>query len=41
LEIETWVWEKEQSHRLFNFHDGYKVLDKKQIVIGSCKTLKI
>jgi len=25
--VETWLWEKEQSHRLFNFHEGYRVLD--------------
>ena len=25
--IETWLWEKEQSHRLFNFHEGYRVFD--------------
>ena len=28
LLMETWLWEKEQSHRLFNFHDGYRVVDK-------------
>ena len=26
LSITTWLWEKEASHRLFNFHDGYRVL---------------
>lgn len=35
LGIETWLWEKEQSHRLFNFHDDYRILDKLQDVIGS------
>ena len=25
--IETWLWEKEQSHRLFNFHEGYRILE--------------
>lgn len=20
----TWLWEKEQNHRLFNFHEGYR-----------------
>jgi len=24
--IETWIWEKEQSHRLFNFQEGYRIL---------------
>lgn len=24
----TWLWEKEQSHRLFNFHEGYRVTDE-------------
>ena len=28
--IETWMWEKEQSHRLFNFHEGYKIYDPKK-----------
>lgn len=23
LMIETWIWEKEQTHRLFNFQEGY------------------
>ena len=23
LEVKTWIWEKEQSHRLFNFSEGY------------------
>lgn len=27
LMVETWVWEKEQSHRLFNFHEGYSIFD--------------
>ena len=35
MAIETWIWEKEQSHRLFNFHDDYKILDKLTDVIGS------
>ena len=26
LMIETWIWEKEQSHRLFNFQEGYRIL---------------
>lgn len=26
--LETWLWEKEQSHRLFNFQDGYRIVDK-------------
>lgn len=25
--IETWLWEREQSHRLFNFHEGYRKLE--------------
>lgn len=38
--IETWLWEKEQSHRLFNFHEGYRILtdggaDAGTEVIGS------
>jgi len=28
LMIETWLWEKEQSHRLFNFHEGYRKYDE-------------
>ena len=27
LMVETWLWEKEQSHRLFNFHEGYRKYD--------------
>ena len=27
LSIETWLWEKEQTHRLFNFHDGCRKLE--------------
>ena len=26
--METWLWEKEQSHRLFNFQEGYRIVDK-------------
>lgn len=33
----TWVWEKEQSHRLFNFSEGYKVLPRAKEIIGSRK----
>lgn len=35
LNIETWLWEKEQSHRLFNFHDEFRVQDKQLVVVGS------
>lgn len=27
LLVETWLWEREQSHRLFNFHEGYRKLE--------------
>ena len=29
--LETRLWEKEQSHRLFNFHDGYRILKTKNV----------
>ena len=32
--ITTWLWEKEASHRLFNFHDGYRVLDNPAELTG-------
>mmetsp|Transcript_33673 Transcript_33673/g.52003 ORF Transcript_33673/g.52003 Transcript_33673/m.52003 type:complete len:196 (+) Transcript_33673:833-1420(+) len=25
--VTSWLWEKEQSHRLFNFHEGYRVFE--------------
>ena len=28
--VQTWLWEKEQSHRLFNFHDGYRKYEEKK-----------
>ena len=38
--MKTWVWEKEASHRLFNFSEGYVELPDKIKMIGSCKCLK-
>ena len=37
LMIRTWIWEKEQSHRLFNFHEGYRPIPKLERLVGSCK----
>lgn len=34
LSVTTWLWEKEASHRLFNFHDGYRVMNKPEELIG-------
>lgn len=34
LSVTTWLWEKEASHRLFNFHDGYRVLDSPEEITG-------
>ena len=30
--VETWLWEKEASHRLFNFHQGYRILDRNSLL---------
>lgn len=39
LGIQTWLWEKEQNHRLFNFHEGYRKYEeysnKDTEIIGS------
>lgn len=39
LTIQTWLWEKEQNHRLFNFQEGYRKYDeynnKDTEIIGS------
>ena len=39
LSVNTWIWEKEQSHRLFNFSEGYRILPKTERLVGSCKSL--
>lgn len=41
LSFEVWLWEKEQSHRLFNFQDGYRVDENNYQLIGSSKLLLI
>jgi hypothetical protein len=33
--MEVWLWEKEQSHRLFNFHEGFRVDETPYDLIGS------
>eukprot|EP00347_Sterkiella_histriomuscorum_P015483 403356858 len=40
LLAETWLWEKEQSHRLFNFHDGFRIYDQNLEIVGSSLILK-
>ena len=35
LTVTTWIWEKEQSHRLFNFSEGYRILPKSERLVGS------
>ena len=39
LMIETWLWEKEQSHRLFNFHEGYRILSDADGPDGSTEVI--
>ena len=41
LTIQTWIWEKEQSHRLFNFAEGYRIIPKAERLVGSCKCTPI
>jgi len=40
LQITTWLWQKEQNHRLFNFSEGYKVRDKVETIVGSAIVTK-
>ncbi len=35
LTCEVWLWEKEQSHRLFNFQEGYRVDEQRYQIVGS------
>jgi Golgi nucleoside diphosphatase len=37
--MEAWLWEKEQSHRLFNFHEGFRIDQNNYEIIGSSKVL--
>ena len=41
LEVKTWIWEKEASHRLFNFSEGYVELPERKKMVGSCKYLSL
>ena len=41
LSLETWLWEKEQNHRLFNFHEGFRIYDESLNIIGSNYLLKM
>lgn len=39
--MKCWSWDKDVGHKLFNFHDGYRVLQTPKPLIGSCKKVMV